>query len=305
MKYKGRRQSRNVEDRRGQSFSGGGRSGGGMGMGIISLIFSLFRGGKSKFAILAIVGVVAFLWITGTNPLELLTGGGGSQPVQSAPQQTSQQDDELAEFVKVVLADTEAVWNQEFEKRGVNYREPTLVLYTSRVQSACGISGAATGPFYCPGDEKLYIDLSFYQTMKNRLGAGGDFAMAYVVAHEVGHHVQKLIGNTDKVHSMRGRVSQAEYNEASVKLELQADFFAGLWAHHADKMFDMLEQGDIEEAMNAAHAIGDDRLQKQAGKAVRPETFTHGTSAQRQYWFKKGYETGKIEEGDTFAEGAV
>jgi predicted metalloprotease len=203
--------------------------------------------------------------------------------------------------VKVVLADTEDVWNKLFQEQGAQYQEPTLVLFTDAVQSACGSASAATGPFYCPGDQQVYIDLSFQQTLSQRLGAGGDFAMAYVVAHEVGHHIQNLMGITNKVHSQRRSLSQEDYNELSVRLELQADFLAGVWTHHAQEMNNILEQGDIEEAMRAANAIGDDRLQKQSQGYVVPDAFTHGTSAQRMRWFKKGLETGDINQGDTFS----
>ena len=203
--------------------------------------------------------------------------------------------------MSVVLADTEDVWNKLFQQQGTQYQEPNLVLFSGAVQSACGNARAATGPFYCPGDEKIYIDLSFQETLSQRLGASGDFAMAYVVAHEVGHHVQNLMGITDQVHSQRGRLSQEEYNELSVRLELQADFLAGVWTNHAQNMNNILEEGDIEEAMRAANAIGDDRLQKQSQGYVVPDAFTHGTSEQRMRWFRKGLETGDISQGDTFS----
>lgn len=208
----------------------------------------------------------------------------------------SPEEEELAEFSAVVLSDTELVWNQLLD----NYREPTLVLFTGSVQSTCGFASAASGPFYCPGDEKLYIDLSFYKELRDRFDAPGDFAQAYVIAHEVGHHIQKLMGLTDKVHSLRGKVSEAEYNRMSVRLELQADYLSGVWAHHAQHTLGVLEDGDIEEALNAASAIGDDRLQRQAQGHVVPDSFTHGTSEQRMRWFKKGYEAGDLSQGDTF-----
>jgi predicted metalloprotease len=195
-----------------------------------------------------------------------------------------------------VLADTEDVWNQLIQ----SYREPTLVLFSGRVSSACGSASSATGPFYCPADENLYIDLSFYHDMREKLNAPGDFAQAYVIAHEVGHHIQNLMGITEKVQSMRGQISEKEYNQLSVKLELQADFLAGVWAHHTQKMKDVLEEGDIDEALTAANAIGDDRLQKQSTGTVVPDSFTHGTSAQRMRWFKKGFTTGDLNQGDTF-----
>ncbi|WP_296703123.1 neutral zinc metallopeptidase, partial [Algoriphagus sp.] len=194
------------------------------------------------------------------------------------------------------LADTEDVWNQELE----NYRNPTLVFFTNSVASACGNASASTGPFYCPADEKLYLDISFFEDMERKLNAPGDFAQAYVIAHEVGHHIQKIMGITDQIHSLRGKVSDTEYNQYSVRLELQADFLAGVWAHFSQDSNGWLESGDLEEALNAANAIGDDRLQKQAGGRVVPDSFTHGTSAQRMKWFKKGFDTGDISQGDTF-----
>jgi len=192
------------------------------------------------------------------------------------------------------------VWNQQFAQLGANYREPTLVIFSGSDRSACGFASAATGPFYCPADEKVFIDLTFYNQLKRRFRAPGDFAMAYVIAHEVGHHVQKQLGITEQVHNMRGRVSQAEYNDMSVRMELQADFFAGLWAHHAQRMNNILEAGDLEEAMRAANAIGDDRLQMESQGYVVPDAFTHGTSEQRMRWFRKGYESGDFDQGDTF-----
>ncbi len=282
MQWRGRRQSGNVDDQRG---SGGGRGGFG-GLPI--------KGGLGLIVIIVIIGL-----ITGKNPLSLLQQvplDNGPSMTQSAPYQASPEEEELAQFVKVVLADTEDVWNQLM----TDYREPTLVIFSGSVESGCGSADASTGPFYCSADERLYIDLSFYEDLKSRFNAPGDFAQAYVIAHEVGHHVQHLLGITGKVHSMRGQLSEEEYNKLSVKLELQADFLAGVWAHHADNMHGMIEAGDFEEAMNAASAIGDDRLQKQSRGVVVPDSFTHGTSEQRQRWFRKGYETGDINQGDTF-----
>jgi predicted metalloprotease len=206
----------------------------------------------------------------------------------------------LASFVGVVLADTEDVWNRLFQQQGSQYQEPKLVLFSGQVRSACGFASAASGPFYCPADRNVYIDLVFYKELKQRFGAPGDFAQAYVIAHEVGHHVQNLLGISEKVQAMRGRVSEAQYNQYSVRLELQADYFAGVWAHHAQRM-NILEQGDLEEAMRAANAIGDDTLQKQAQGHVVPDSFTHGTSEQRMRWFMKGFKSGKLEQGDTFS----
>lgn len=294
MKWVGRRQSGNVEDRR--------RSGGGGGFGG----FGGFGGGSripgglfSKGGLIVVVIVVIIAWVNGVNPLQLLqqtnTGGNSYSTDQNYTPSASEQ--ELAAFVRVVLADTEDVWNKQFS----DYREPTLVMFTDYVESACGQASAATGPFYCPADEKVYIDLSFYNDLKNKFGAPGDFAQAYVIAHEVGHHIQHLMGISDKVHGLRQEQSEAEANAMSVRLELQADFLAGMWAHYAEEMNDVLDPGDIEEALTAASAIGDDRLQKQARGYVSPDSFTHGTSEQRMKWFKKGYDTGDMKQGDTFS----
>jgi predicted metalloprotease len=227
--------------------------------------------------------------------------GGGQQNSQPLSPQEQAADEERAGFVKTVLAYTEDVWNEQFSKAGQRYQEPTLVLFRDAVQSGCGGATAASGPFYCPADQKVYIDLAFYNELQTKFGAPGDFAMAYVVAHEVGHHIQTLMGTSEKMARLRGRVSQEEYNAYSVKMELQADFYAGVWAHHMQgKTINgqrVLESGDIEEALNAANAIGDDRL---TGGRVSPDNFTHGTSAQRMYWFKKGFETGDVRQGDTF-----
>jgi uncharacterized protein len=281
MKWIGRRQSSNVDDRRG--ISGGGiAAGGGIAGLIIYLLYSFFGGGGGGSA----------------DPSQMPQFPSQSQTEMTAEEK--QQDDQRAAFVKVVLAETEDTWNKIFSQSGRSYSEPTLVLFRDAVQSTCGYASSASGPFYCPGDGKLYIDLSFYEDMQNKLNAPGDFAMAYVVAHEVGHHVQNLMGTADKVARLRQQLSQAEYNRYSVKLELQADFYAGVWAHYAQRQEKILEPGDIEEALNAASAIGDDRLQQQSSGRVVPDAFTHGTSAQRMYWFKKGFETGDISQGDTF-----
>lgn len=277
MLWRGRRGSSNVDDRRG--ISGGGIAAGG-----------------------GIIGVIIYLVYT------FLGGGGDSStippvlPGNTSTEMTAEEkaaDDERAEFVKVVLADTEDVWNKLFAEQGKDYPEPTLVLFRDAVQSACGNANAAMGPFYCPTDQQLYIDLSFYEDLQKKLNAPGDFAMAYVVAHEVGHHIQNLNGTADKVSRLRRQVSETEYNRYSVRLELQADFLAGIWAHYAQQK-NILESGDIEEALNAANAIGDDRLQKRSQGYVVPDAFTHGTSEQRMYWFKKGYQTGDLGQGDTF-----
>jgi uncharacterized protein len=280
MKWTGRRESSNVDDRRG--IGGGGLAVGGGIIGVIVLLV--------KFFVLGDTSAVN----------DVLPQQGGPQQEMSAEEKKL--DDERASFVKVVLADTEDVWNQLYSQDGKKYVEPTLVLFRQSVQSACGMAGSATGPFYCPGDQQVYIDLSFFEDMQNKLNAPGDFAMAYVIAHEVGHHIQKLNGTSDKMNQLRRRLSEEEYNKYSVMLELQADFLAGVWAHHAQKMKNILEANDIEEALNAANAIGDDRLQKEAQGRVVPESFTHGTSAQRVYWFKKGFETGDVSQGNTFQD---
>ena len=290
MKWEGNRESDNVEDRRG---SGGGFPlPGGRGIGIGTIVIALLGG-----------------WLLGVNPLTLLglLSGGGVPPaqVQQAPAQRPPADDRLARFVSTVLADTEDVWHGVFRQAGGSYQEPRLVLFRGATPTACGTGQAAMGPFYCPADQKVYIDLGFYETLQSRLGAPGDFAQAYVIAHEVGHHVQNLLGISAKVDQMRGRVSQAEYNRLSVRLELQADCFAGVWAHHAQNARQILEQGDVEEAMNAAAKIGDDALQRSSGGAVVPESFTHGTSAQRQRWFHAGMQQGSLKACDTFAARAL
>ncbi len=294
MKWKNRRRSSNIDDRRGQSskrgFSGG--SGGGLLKLLLPLILKLITTKKGLIIIAVVFGVMYF---TGNNPLQLLTGSSSNQ-IQNTNYKGSAKENELAAFSATVLADTEDIWNKLIQ----NYKEPTLVLFTNSVSSACGSASSATGPFYCPGDQKLYIDLSFFQEMETRLNAPGDFAQAYVIAHEVGHHIQKLMGTTDKMQRLRGKVSKTEYNKLSVKLELQADFLAGVWAHHSQKMNQFMERGDLQEALNAANAIGDDRLQKQATGRVVPDSFTHGTSAQRMRWFKKGFDTGDLSLGDTF-----
>ena len=294
MKWRNRRTSTNVDDRRGAS--SGRSSGGGLGSlspMLIGLVLKLITSKKG----LLIVGVaVAILYFTGTNPLQFLSGNTSNQVQSSATYKGTAKENELAAFSNEVLRSTEDVWNKIIP----NYKEPILVLFTNSVSSACGSASSATGPFYCPGDNKLYIDLSFFEEMGRKLNAPGDFAQAYVIAHEVGHHIQNLTGMNRKVQSMRGKVSQTEYNKLSVMLELQADFYAGVWAHHSQKDNLILDDSDLREALNAANAIGDDRLQKQSTGRVVPDSFTHGTSAQRMRWFKKGYDTGDVNQGDTF-----
>lgn len=264
-------------------------------------------GGKLALGGLGGCGTIVVLLLAllfGADPRKLLeqlpaTGGGGA-PTTTRP--TNPQEEELKQFVAVVLAETEDAWTNTFRQIGRTYRKPTLVLFTDRVESACGVAGAAVGPFYCPGDEKLYIDLSFFHELRTKLGAPGDFAIAYVVAHEVGHHVQKLLGTMDQVNSARRRMSEEQANQLSVRVELQADFYAGLWAHHARNQ-GIVQEGDIEEALGAASAVGDDRLQHQGQGYVVPDSFTHGTSEQRARWFRKGFDSGDVRSGDTFAGG--
>lgn len=281
MRWQGRRQSTNVDDRRKIS-AGKMVAGGGIGA-IIIYFLVMFMGGEP-----------------GSLPIDLSQIGGGST-VELTPEQEAE-DEKRAEFIRVVLAETEDIWNEIFRREyNQDYPEPTLVMFRDMVQSGCGTASAQSGPFYCPADKQIYLDLSFFEDMQNKFNAPGEFAMAYVLAHEVGHHIQTVLGISQKVHAERSRLSQTEYNKLSVKLELQADFLAGVWAHYTRKMKDIIEPGDIESAMNAANAIGDDRLQQQYQGRVVPDAFTHGTSQQRMYWFKKGYETGDLSQGDTFS----
>lgn len=288
MKWEGNRESDNVEDARDGGGGGGGFSfGGGRGIGLGSVAVALIAGA-----------------VFGVNPLTILgliSGGGPAPQVQQAPAHKPPADDKLAKFVSVVLADTEDVWRAQFQQMGGTYREPKLRLFRGSEPTACGMGQSAMGPFYCPGDHKVYIDLSFYETMRAKLGAPGDFAQAYVIAHEVGHHVQNLMGITEKVERLRGRGSEAQANAMSVRLELQADCFAGIWAHDAQAARQLLEQGDLEEALNAASQIGDDTLQRKSRGTVQPESFTHGSSAQRVAWFKRGLEGGSVAQCDTFS----
>ncbi|HEX2394880.1 MAG TPA: neutral zinc metallopeptidase [Bacteroidales bacterium] len=278
MRWRGRSKSGNIEDRRGMS-TGRIAAGGGIGTLVI----------------------VVIVWLLGGNPSQLINNMQSGQPGTADPS-VIEAEAELAEFAGVVLKDTEDIWHQLFSQSGNSYQEPTLVLFSGAVESACGYSSSATGPFYCPGDSKLYIDLTFLGDLQSQLGAQGDFAMAYIIAHEVGHHVQNLLGVTDQLGQLRGRVDEAEYNKELVKLELQADFLAGIWAHHAQRTKDILEEGDIDEAINAAQAVGDDRIQMQSQGYVVPDAFTHGTSEQRKTWFLKGFKTGDISQGDTFSD---
>ena len=284
MKWKGRRSSENVEDMRGQRVAR--TAGAGTLLTLVGRTFGL-KG------IIWLVAIVAVLWMTGlVDPSAFL---GGPVQTQSGPYQATPEEQERYDFVTVVLADTEDIWTAEFAARGMRYTEPALVVYSGAVNTGCGMGQAQMGPFYCPADQKVYIDLGFYDELEQTFQAPGDFAQAYVIAHEVGHHVQNLLGTSDKVHRMQGR---PDYNEWSVRLELQADFYAGLWARHNSQY---LDRGDIEEAMTAANAIGDDAIQRRMQGRVVPHAFTHGTSEQRMRWFNRGLETGRMEDGDTFS----
>jgi predicted metalloprotease len=295
MKWEGNRESDNVEDARSDGGGGGGgfSLGGGRNIGIGSIVIALLGG-----------------WIFGINPLTILgvLDGGSTRiapQVQQAPAARPPANDRQAAFVSVVLADTEDVWKAQFAQAGAVYQDPKLRLFRGREPTACGQGDAAMGPFYCPGDRKVYIDLAFFDTLSQRLGSPGDFAQAYVIAHEVGHHVQNLLGITGKVDAMRGRVSEVEQNALSVRVELQADCFAGVWAHDSQKSKGWLDNGDIEEALNAASHIGDDTLQRQSRGTVVPESFTHGTSAQRVKWFQRGLQGGSVQQCNTFDRKAL
>jgi predicted metalloprotease len=276
MKWKGRRESSNVQDRRGMRSSRG-MVGGGIGTIILFLIIALLGGDPTSLI----------------NNSSFIDSGAPSQYVES------KEESELADFASVVLAETETVWSDLFEQENLEYQYPTLVLYTDSVQSACGSATSAVGPFYCPGDNSVYIDLSFYEELKQNFKAPGDFAFAYVIAHEVGHHVQNQLGISEQVMSLRNKMSEAEFNTYMVRLELQADYFAGVWAHYVERA-NLLERGDFQEALNAASAVGDDKIQSEAWGYVVPDKFTHGTSEQRMRWFNKGFESGNIKDGDTF-----
>ncbi|MFV0679390.1 neutral zinc metallopeptidase [Ottowia sp.] len=287
MRWEGQRQSDNVEDRRSGGYGrGGGGLLGGRGIGLGTIVIALIAWG-----------------VFGINPLTFLGMAGGGSPavVQQGPAQAPPADDQNAAFVSTILASTEDAWGQVYRENGAQYRPPRLVLFRGATPTACGTGQSAMGPFYCPGDQKVYLDMDFFDTLSRDLGAPGEFARAYVVAHEVGHHVQNLMGLTGKVDSMRGRVSQAQQNALSVRLELQADCFAGIWANRSQQAKNWLEQGDIESAMNAASKIGDDALQKRSQGYAVPDSFTHGSSAQRQRWFMQGLKTGSVQACDTFS----
>ncbi|OIQ16920.1 MAG: metalloprotease [Flavobacterium sp. MedPE-SWcel] len=286
MKWKGRRQSSNVEDRRGMS--GGKMMKGGGIIGIVIAIIYMFMSGEANPEMLNNINQQLQQNVTTT---------------EQADTELSAHDIEMGDFVKTVLADTEDVWNKVFREQGITYEEPKLVLFRNSVQTACGGASSASGPFYCPADKKVYMDLAFFDELQSKFGAkGGDFAIAYVIAHEVGHHVQTLLGTSGEVRKMQSQMSKTEANKLSVALELQADFYAGLWVHYNEEMNGVLEDGDIEEALSAAYAVGDDAIQKRMQGHVVPDSFTHGTSAQRMYWFKKGLQSGNIQQGNTFEE---
>lgn len=282
MKWLGRRQSDNMEDRRG--VSGGKVALGGGVIGVIILLINMFGGGDGQL----------------TPVLEQLQQG---QQTEQTTRELTAEEKKMGEFVSTILADTEDVWSKIFSENGMTYENPKMVLFTSNVETGCGSATAASGPFYCPADRKLYMDLAFFDELQSRFGAkGGDFAIAYVIAHEVGHHVQNLLGTSDKMRNMQQGVSETEANRLSVALELQADFYAGVWTHYDQNMNNVLEPGDIEEALSAANAVGDDAIQSKMQGHVVPDSFTHGTSEQRMFWFNKGYKSGDMKQGDTFAE---
>jgi predicted metalloprotease len=307
MRWKGRRESSNVEDTRGSGGGGGFRMPGGFGRspggGGIRIPTGGRSGGLSISTIIILVVLFFALRACGIDPLDMLAGGGGGVPGgggQVVEQEDgTQANDEMKQFVSVVLAETEDVWNGIFQAEGAQYKEPTLRLFSGQVQSACGFASSAAGPFYCPGDQKVYLDTTFFDQLDRQFGASGDFAQAYVIAHEVGHHVQNLIGVLPKFNQMRQQMSEVEANQMSIRVELQADCFAGVWAHFTDQK-GLLEQGDAQEALNAAQQIGDDTLQKKMQGYVVPESFNHGTSQQRQTWFAKGFQSGRLADCDTF-----
>ncbi|MEZ5535941.1 MAG: neutral zinc metallopeptidase [Thiolinea sp.] len=277
MRWRSGRRSTNIEDRRGRGMGRPAKLGGGIGLLLMML----------------------FVWLMGGDAVQMLGMGGNNSGQSTSAQSAANQ--ESADFVSAVVAQTEDVWNPLFQRAGLNYREPKLVLYNDQIQSACGYSTAASGPFYCPGDQKVYIDLSFFNELK-AMGAPGDFAQAYVLGHEIAHHVQKQLGTSDKIMRLQSQVSQQDANKLSVLLELQADCYAGVWAHHAQKQQNIFEQGDLEEGLNAAASIGDDRLQRMSGRRINPDSFTHGTSMQRVQWFKTGLQYGDMSRCDTFAQ---
>ena len=295
MRWKDRRQSSHVEDRRGTTVRGGGGPVAGGAIG--SLIFTLFKRGSGKTKLVLIVGVIIACFVFKLNPLSLLgfsSDGGGDQVVKTGG---AAPDPKVLEYLSKLKGTNEDIWEKVLPQYNIKYRPSKMVIYTERTQTAGGIADARMGPFYMPADETIYIDPSFFEELRDKFGATGDFAQAYVIAHEVGHHIQKILKYTDHVHGQQGKVSKTEYNKLSVRLELHADFLSGIFAHHAQEKFNFLEHGDIEEAMKCAEAIGDDRLQEQAQGHVQPDLFTHGTSAQRKRWFMRGYHSGDLNDG--------
>ena len=300
MRWRGNRKSQNIEDRRGTRVSGGS---GGSGGGLLRLLPVIYRFLGFKGTAIAVIGIAAYGLFSG-NLSQILGAGAiqnGSSSTINQPVKQSASEKEMVEFISVVLADTEDTWKQIFQEQGKKYQEPRLVLFRNKVKSACGYGSAQMGPFYCPTDKKVYIDLSFYDELQDRYKAPGDFAQAYVIAHEIGHHVQNLFGTSSKIHQAKQRLDKVKANQLSVKLELQADCYAGIWANHANRSRQILESGDIEEGLQAASAIGDDQLQKQSQGYVNPDSFTHGTSEQRVKWFKTGLEKGSISACNTLA----
>ncbi|MEN5276952.1 neutral zinc metallopeptidase [Brucella sp. TWI432] len=298
MRWQGRRQSDNVEDVRGQQGGGGGFSGGGMGGGPG---FRIMRGGGISGIVILVV-LFFVLRAIGIDPMPFLFGDGSIQSTQTSQQSSGGKvaNDEATQFARTILAETEDTWSGIFQSRGQTYTPPTMVLFSDGVRSACGMASSASGPFYCPGDRKLYLDLTFFNELATKFGASGDFANAYVIAHEVGHHVQNLLGILPRFNQMRQQMNEAQANQMSVRVELQADCFAGVWGYYTNQK-GILEAGDLEEAINAAHQIGDDTLQKRSQGYVVPESFNHGTSAQRAKWFQRGFDSGKIDSCDTFS----
>lgn len=300
MRWKGRKQSTNIEDRRGQTMRTGGRSAGGGAIG--SLILTLFSRGSGKTRIMLIIAVIVGCMVFQVNPLNLFMstpgGNAGNQTTQSSG---ATPDPEMKQYIATMQGDNDTIWTEILAVEGLKYKAPRVVIYSGRTNTAGGVADAQMGPFYMSADKSIYIDPSFFQELHDKFGAKGDFAQAYVLAHENGHHIQDFLGTLNQMHTKQRGVSKEEANRLSVRLELQADFYAGVFSHHAQKRFKFLEPGDLEEALNCAKQIGDDRLQKMSGQPVRPDHFTHGTSKQRQRWFQRGFESGKLRDGDTFS----
>jgi predicted metalloprotease len=300
MRWKGRKQSTHIEDRRGETMRAGGGSMKGGAIG--GLLFTLFRRGSAKTKVILVIGVIIGCMVFHINPLSLFfsSPSGGNYVSQTSSSGKTPPDPEMKNYIATMQGDNDTIWTEILAKEGKSYTPPKVVIYSGRTHTAGGVADAQMGPFYMSADKTIYIDPSFFQELHDKFGAKGDFAQAYVLAHENGHHIQDLLGILDQMHRKQRGVSKEEANRLSVRLELQADFFAGVFSHHAQKRFKFLEPGDLEEALNCAKQIGDDRLQKMSGRPVRPDHFTHGTSKQRQRWFKRGFESGKLSDGDTF-----